>query len=207
MTCLLPVGSYEQHGPHLPPTVDTEIAQYVARRLAERINAVVLPPVSYTCSQEHRHFPNTLYVSCSVFLQYLWELLQTAVEKCGKVIVVVGHGGVREAVILAVSQVNYLNGPRALALSVWDFVKIRDHAGTDETSVYLATGGSLAGEMRKICEGDVSLFGKMPVAHFSKSGVVGCLEPEGVSAERGLAMLEKALGEMYKKVGEFLTSG
>jgi len=32
MVCIIPVGSFEQHGPHLPPTVDAEIAQHVAKR-------------------------------------------------------------------------------------------------------------------------------------------------------------------------------
>jgi creatinine amidohydrolase len=65
-------------------------------------------------------------------------------------------------------------------------------------------GGRLIGEMPEICEGDVSLFGKMPVHVFSSTGIVGCLKPSEVSAERGKALLDKAIEKMVKKVGEFL---
>ncbi|MFN3804573.1 MAG: creatininase family protein [Pyrobaculum sp.] len=202
MVCILPVGSYEQHGPHLPPTVDTEVAQHVARRLAGEIKASVLPPIYYTCSREHSHFPNTIWVNCRSFLQYFEDVLRSAVEKCGVVIVVAGHGGVKEAVALVASQLNYEVGPKALALNIWDFIKARDHAGTDETSIYLASGGALTGEMVEICEGDVSLFGKMAIR--TKTGVVGCLNPREVSLERGRSLLEPALGKMLEKIRDFL---
>lgn len=204
MVCILPIGSYEQHGPHLPPTVDTEIAQYIALKLAEKITAQVLPPIWYTCSDEHRAFPNTISVRCRSLIPYLEDVLRSAVEKCGKVVAVVGHGGVWEAVSLLAQQLNYELGPRVLAIKVWSYIFIRDHAGSDETSIYLAIGGKLTGDLVDICEGDISLFGKMSVDKFSKSGIVGCLKSGEVSAERGRRMLEDALGRIFKKVEEFL---
>jgi creatinine amidohydrolase len=203
--CILPVGSFEQHGPHLPPTVDAEIAQYVAEAIGKRIGAVTLPPLYYTCSEEHKGFPQTISVSCRHFVPYFEDVLRSAVEKCGVVIVVVGHGGVWDAVSMATQQLNYAVGrPAVFAVNIWTYIAPRDHAGTDETSIYLAIGGKLRGEMPDICEGDVSLFGKMPVHNFSATGVVGCLKPQEVSPERGRAMLEKALEKIFKKVEEFL---
>ncbi|MFZ8808493.1 MAG: creatininase family protein [Pyrobaculum sp.] len=204
MVCIIPVGSFEQHGPHLPPTVDTEIAQHVANALGEKIGARVLPPLFYTCSDEHKGFPQTISVSCRRFIPYLEDVVRSAAEKCGAVIVVVGHGGVWEAVSMVTQQINYAMGPVAFAVNIWTYAAPRDHAGTDETSIYLATGGRLIGEMPEICEGDVSLFGKMPVHAFSSTGIVGCLKPSEVSAERGRALLDKAIEKMVKKVGEFL---
>jgi creatinine amidohydrolase len=204
MVCIIPVGSFEQHGPHLPPTVDAEIAQYVANALGEKIGARVLPPLFYTCSDEHKGFPQTISVSCRRFIPYLEDVLRSAAEKCGAVIVVVGHGGVWEAVSMVTQQINYAMGPVAFAVNIWTYAAPRDHAGTDETSIYLAAGGRLIGEMPEICEGDVTLFGKMPVHAFSSTGIVGCLKPSEVSAERGRALLDKAIEKMVKKVGEFL---
>lgn len=205
MVCILPVGSYEQHGPHLPPTVDVEIAEYIARKLAESFGGAVLPPVVYTCSREHSWFPNTISVSCRTFIQYLEEVANSAVEKCGVLIIVVGHGGVVDAVKVVQQEINNQRGPKVFAVNVWDYVRVRDHAGTDETSVYLAAGGRLVGEVVDICEGDVSIFGKAPVHYFSKSGVVGCLKKSDISAEAGLEKLTKGLEKIVEDVRKFFT--
>ncbi|MEM1638255.1 MAG: creatininase family protein [Pyrobaculum sp.] len=201
--CILPVGSYEQHGPHMPPTVDAEVAQFVAREVVKKVGGSELPPIYYTCSEEHRDFPQTISVRCKSFIPYLEELLRSAAEKCGVVVVVVGHGGVWEAVKLVADQLNYELGPRFIAVNIWSVVKARDHAGTDETSIYLAAGGSLTGKLIEVCEGDVSLFGNTRVSSFSKTGVVGCLKPSEVSAERGREMLEKIVNFIVKKIEEF----
>ncbi|MCU7787424.1 creatininase family protein [Pyrobaculum sp. 3827-6] len=203
MVCLLPVGSYEQHGPHLPPTVDAEVARYVADKVAERIGARSLPPIYYSCSEEHRDFPQTISVKCRSFLPYFEDVVRSAVEKCGVVVVVVGHGGVWDAVKLISEQLNYELGPRVLPVNIWAVASPRDHAGSDETSIYLATGGSLVGELVEICEGDISLFGKKRVAEFSKTGIVGCLKPGEVSAERGRSMLELVIEKIVERFRQF----
>jgi creatinine amidohydrolase len=57
----LPLGSLEQHGPHLPLDTDTRIAQALAAGLADRLaDVVVAPPVAYGASGEHAAFPGTL---------------------------------------------------------------------------------------------------------------------------------------------------
>ena len=55
-TVLIPVGSTEQHGPHSPLGTDVLIPQEIARRVAEKIDAVVAPPISYALSYPHRGF-------------------------------------------------------------------------------------------------------------------------------------------------------
>lgn len=204
MTCILPVGSYEQHGPHMPPTVDAEVAWHVARRIAEAVGGRPLPPIYYSCSDEHRGFPNTVSVDCHTFLRYLEAVVESALDWCGRVVVVGGHGGIAEAISMVASQINYRRGPRVLAMNIWRLARVRDHAGTDETSVYMAVGGNV-GDFQDICEGDVSLFGLAPVSRLSRSGVVGCLKRGEVSAERGAALLSKIVEEAVKKTREFLS--
>ncbi|MEM1597582.1 MAG: creatininase family protein [Pyrobaculum sp.] len=205
MVCVLPIGSYEQHGPHLPPTVDTEVALYVAKKVAEAVGAEVLPPVAYSCSREHLGVGKTISIKCHSFLSYLEDLLRGAVEICQKVVVVVGHGGVVDAARVLATQINYDLGPRVFVIPVWKYIKIRDHAGSDETSIYIAIGGSTVAPIPHLCEGDVSLFDLAPVRMMSRSGVVGCVDPAEVTRERGVQLLEKGLGEIIKKVKEFLT--
>src|SRR5438094_7066425 len=51
---IIPVGSLEQHGNHLPVSTDSLIAEYIARTVAEKVNAFVLPVISYGVSFEHK---------------------------------------------------------------------------------------------------------------------------------------------------------
>ncbi|MGC8972791.1 MAG: creatininase family protein [Thermoproteus sp.] len=205
--CVLPVGSYEQHGPFLPPTVDTEIAIYVARRLAERLGARVLEPIWYTCSKEHQDFPPTIYVECDVFLSYITGVLRTAAKWCSYVVVVAGHGGVADVGNLAASQLDYELGPKILWLNVWSLAAVRDHAGSDEASVYLAIGGRLIDTPReRVCEGDVHMMRYLRTAWMSRSGVVGCIDPAEISAERGSTLLETIVDKAYQRANAFLST-
>src|SRR5919201_2611858 len=51
---IVPIGSLEQHGAHLPVSTDSLITEYIARLLAEKIGAFVLPVISYGISFEHK---------------------------------------------------------------------------------------------------------------------------------------------------------
>jgi Creatinine amidohydrolase len=56
---ILPTGATEAHGPHMPTDTDTYQAEYIALKLAERIDAVVAPPVAYGISKTFEFFPGT----------------------------------------------------------------------------------------------------------------------------------------------------
>lgn len=207
MDCILPVGSYEQHGPYLPPTVDTEISVYVARRLAAILKAQVLEPVWYTCSKEHQDFPPTVYVECDVFLSYISQVIKSAAKWCDHVVVIAGHGGVADAGNAVASQLNYELGPKVLWINIWSLVPVRDHAGSDEASVYLAIGGRLLDTPKeKMCEGDVHKMRYLRTAWMSKSGIIGCMDPSEVSAERGKALLETLVDKITQRVNTFLSA-
>ncbi|MBP1449285.1 MAG: creatininase family protein [Thermoproteus sp.] len=207
MICIIPVGSYEQHGPYLPPTVDGEIAAHVAERIGGRLGARVLAPVWYTCSKEHEDFAETVSVDCGAFLAYMGAVLKSAARSCDVIVVVAGHGGVADAGNMLSSQLNYELGPRILWLNIWSLAPVRDHAGSDEASVYLATGGRLLKEPdAEICEGDVRHMKYLKTSWMSKTGVVGCLKPGEVSAERGRALLETLVDKALQRVNDFITS-
>jgi len=77
--CLLvvPVGSLEQHGPHLPLDTDTRIAVALARRLAaDRSHLVVGPAVPFGARGEHADFPGTLLLGHDVLADVLMELVR-----------------------------------------------------------------------------------------------------------------------------------
>src|ERR1700677_1718963 len=93
--CLLalPVGSLEQHGPHLPFDTDSRIATALAHRLAAtRSDVVVAPTVPYGASGEHAAFGGTLLVDHDVLAGFLVELVRSARGAFKGVVVVSGHG-------------------------------------------------------------------------------------------------------------------
>ena len=59
---LLPIGSMEQHGPHMPVGNDNLVAEFVARKTAEQTNALVVPGINYGCSAVFSNFPGTISV-------------------------------------------------------------------------------------------------------------------------------------------------
>ncbi|RRO18022.1 mycofactocin biosynthesis peptidyl-dipeptidase MftE [Saccharopolyspora rhizosphaerae] len=131
----VPVGATEQHGPHLPCTVDTDIAVALCDRLAEQRTLVVAPAVAYGSSGEHAAFPGTVSIGQAATELLLTELGRSADAFAG-VVLVSCHGGnavpVRNAVRTLRSE-----GRRVLA---WSPTGPPDdsHAGRTETSVMLA---------------------------------------------------------------------
>ncbi|MFL6024169.1 MAG: mycofactocin biosynthesis peptidyl-dipeptidase MftE [Marmoricola sp.] len=101
---LVPVGSTEQHGPHLPLETDTVIATAVARVLADNMGGYVTPALSIGASGEHQGFPGTLSLGTEVLRSVLVELVRSMSLWAGRIVLVNGHGGNLDAVRQAVDQ-------------------------------------------------------------------------------------------------------
>lgn len=71
---ILPTGATEAHGPHMPTDTDTHQADHIAWRLAERINAVVAPPVAYGISKTFEFFPGTISLTIPTYQRMLFEI-------------------------------------------------------------------------------------------------------------------------------------
>lgn len=105
---IIPVGSCEQHGPHLTMSTDIEIAKGFARRLADDLGdtAVLCPPVPYGLSEHHMAFAGTLTLRHDTFNALLVDLIES-LRHWGvqRVLVVNGHGGNIDALRLVARRV------------------------------------------------------------------------------------------------------
>ena len=92
---IVPVGSTEQHGPHLPLDTDTRIAAAVADAVVQRIggSATVAPPVCYGASGEHEGFPGTVSIGTDALRLLLLEYGRSASSWAPRLVFVNGHGG------------------------------------------------------------------------------------------------------------------
>ena len=91
---LVPLGSTEQHGPHLPLSTDHLIAESLARAAAERTGHLCTPTVCIGVSPHHRQFHGTMWVDGPAFRQYVESLTRNlAYHGIDRVIYVNAHGG------------------------------------------------------------------------------------------------------------------
>lgn len=91
---VLPVGSFEQHGRHLPLATDTMVACAISSALVERYGLFLLPPITIALSHEHSAFPGTVSISARTLYSVIRDIADS-LEHQGirKLILVNGHGG------------------------------------------------------------------------------------------------------------------
>lgn len=132
---LIPLGSTEQHGPHLPLDTDTRIASAVALAVAGRSGWLVAPAIAYGASGEHQSFAGTISIGTEALTMLLMEYGRSAADWAQRLAFVNGHGGNVDALQRAVSRLR-AEGREAgwcpCACAGGDA-----HAGHTETSVLL----------------------------------------------------------------------
>ncbi|MCX8188988.1 MAG: creatininase family protein [Nitrososphaeria archaeon] len=150
---VVPVGSIEQHGPHLPMKHDLASVLYVARKAVERVYPKIIlapPPLNIGISPHHMNWPGTLTVSNETFMNVIFEVCKSLRKHgIGKVILLNGHGGNVPALRLVGFRIRDELKMKVAALSYWDLIpkdfleKILEedacpgHSGEFETSIAL----------------------------------------------------------------------
>lgn len=131
------LGSWEQHGPHLPLDTDTRIADELVARVLRRVpNTVPGPTIGLSSSGEHAGFTGTLSIGRTVLTDTIVELVRSADWAHG-IVVVNGHGGNLDALAVARSRLES-EGRRILVWSPPLVDPCDTHAGYVETSLMLA---------------------------------------------------------------------
>lgn len=193
-TVLVPLGSLEQHGPHLPLDTDTRIALAVARgAAASRVGVAVAPPVAFGSSGEHAAFAGTLSVGTDALCALLVELGRDATRDWEAMLLVNGHGGNVDAVCAAVDLLRG-EGRRCAVFHVTPGSGDA-HAGLTETALLLHIAPEAvrldlaeAGERRAVGELMDRLCGE-GVRAVSPNGVLG--DPRGATAQTGRRLLDE----------------
>ena len=142
-TVIIPVGSLEQHGAHLPITTDSDIVTEIASRLAKKCGFIVFPTISYGVSEEHYPLFNT-----SVDLLRLLEsiLLSLSENEIKSVVILNGHHGNERSI----PDDWYSMDAKLRVYSYWRFMEHEfDHAGFVETSLMLAISDKVKMEKAK----------------------------------------------------------
>ena len=94
-TAVLPVGSTEQHGAHLPVYTDNILASKLGEKLAEKIGAVLLPTIPYSTCREHMGKKGSVWMNADTFYKMMWDICES-LEYQGykRIIILQGHGGI-----------------------------------------------------------------------------------------------------------------
>lgn len=192
-TLLVPVGSCEQHGPHLPIGTDTLIATALARDVAaRRPRRLVAPALAITASGEHQGFPGTLSIGTEAMVTVLVELVRSA-GWAQRVVLVNGHGGNVDAMRRAAAVFEHEQRPVLIwwpdiAAAAGDARSLHGdlHAGHVETSLLLALHPGLVRPDRAVAGPETVTMADLVhhgVHAVSPSGVLG--DPTRATAAEG----------------------
>jgi creatinine amidohydrolase len=199
----VPIGSTEQHGPHLPLSTDTDLAVALCDRLArERADVLVAPPVNYGASGEHAGFPGTLSIGQQALELLLVELGRSACDTFAHVLFVSAHGGNASAVARATARLRAESRDVLAYQPRWEG---DSHAGRTETGLMLALRPLTVRARHAEAGNTGSLRELMPqlraggVRSVSENGVLG--DPTGATAAEGASLLRSLTAALADEVG------
>ncbi|MGD9740998.1 MAG: creatininase family protein [Dongiaceae bacterium] len=211
---IVPVGSTEQHGPHLPVQVDSLLCSEIARRgatLLEDGATVVLPPMWTGLAEHHMSFGGTITLDLPTFSALLRCILDSLIRQgFRRIFVLNGHGGNRAALNAVVAEFTIAHRLPIAVANYWDLVGPRfasiletqatvQHACEAETSMMLALrpdlvdmdrlAGTPAGE-RSAPEMPPGVYRWRSYESRTKLGIIG--DPHMATAEKGRLLIDAA---------------
>ncbi|HEY8446409.1 MAG TPA: creatininase family protein [Thermomicrobiales bacterium] len=223
---ILPTGSTEQHGRHLPLDVDLFLTESVCLEVGKRAEGkvLVLPPIPYGLNLHHIDFPGTIHIEPEIFIAFCLNVTKSvAYHGFQKIMIVNGHGSNGPLIDIIARRTTLETNSLCTALSYFAFAleafkKVKDteviaHADEFETSLYLYLAPERV-QMDKAGAGDdvmgkyVSSDSTSPYARFNDYwsrwtdlGVHG--DARTATAEKGKVIFEAAVTNLLEFVDEW----
>ena len=191
---VLPVATYEDHGPHLPVDVDVVSATGICRHAAARIPEEVVraPPVSHGYSPHHMDFHGTITIRWDTFINYVKDVCcSLAYHGFKRILLVNGHGSNTSPLDLAarLSVIDFEGRILCASVNHWGLRQVRklgaelrdsdyggtSHGGEFETSLYLALKPDLVNMDKAVDE-------RSPLPESFKTDILAGGNPEGSDA-------------------------
>jgi creatinine amidohydrolase len=228
---VLPVGSVEDHGPHLPLDVDNFLIGSICEEAARRLDGkmLLLPPIPYGFEEHHMDFPGTIDIAMEHLLHFVSDVTRS-VARHGfrRILLADGHGS-NMPILDLVARRTVLDTEALCAVFIWPSLaqqtieRLREsekpggmaHACELETSVYLYLDASRV-QMEKARKEIglpssrflwMDLMTSSPVvmmdhwSRFSKSGIVG--DPTLATKEKGQKIFEAVVEGLVELVKDF----
>jgi len=206
---IIPLGSFEQHGPHAPLGTDTFISLEVSKRLAKTLDSLVLPPIWYGISNEHMDFAGTITISPETLTNLIVDVVVSLMASgFTRFLIINGHAGnihyfnlIKEKLYQKASRKTEL-----LIVSYWDELPEKErnklsslewglHANEFETSIISAIFPGMVKKLKDIRNfPDISAINNQVINEKTfrclikdSNGVWG--DPEQASVKKGRTLL------------------
>lgn len=216
---LIPIGSCEQHGHHMPLDTDNIIGTYLAMETAKRCNCLVMPSINYGQVWSARKFSGTIALSNDTLIRLIKDIVLSLESHHAKnIILFAGHNGnsaaIKEAARQLLDEYQYENVWTVTADVDKSLMKLMEtpipcgcvHAGEMETSMLLAIRPDLVHMDLATAE-----FPELPEAakyrpiswdHYIKSGSFG--DGSKATIEKGKALLESAIQNAVHLINDII---
>ena len=217
-TVVVPFGSTEQHGRHLPLGTDAVLGDEIGWGLAERLGAFLAPTVRFGCSEHHLAFTGTISLGEETFGSIVADVVASlSVHGFRRILLLPTHGGNFKPLAEAMAKIEPAKGVRVLAFTDLgalvnaafvssrafgvDGAKSGAHSGEWETSLMLAIKPEQV-KMDRAAEGFVGELSEITskvfdgIQNLDQNGVLG--DPRPATAEAGKKYLEDIIAYLYQ---------
>lgn len=212
---IIPIGSLEQHGDHLPVSTDSIIIEYLAKKVSEKFQSLYLPTITFGISFEHEPLFN-ISLSHQTYSNFISEICLSLIKYGMKNIILLnGHHGNMGSLYYISQNVNDKISSSSNAkinfINYWSLMEDFDHAGEIETSLVLAINAKMV--KMKIARANTKKIIGSRIAYASLTcnpksfpkitgnGVWG--NPTKASILKGRSLLENLIPKIIETIKEF----